>query len=57
MALTLYSAACVTFILVCFAMLWPLRAALRAVNGEIRQLQHETDLGPEQSEGVASTAS
>ena len=44
MAFTIYSVACVTFILVCLAMLWPIHVARRRVTTQIRELRAREDL-------------
>jgi uncharacterized membrane protein YqjE len=43
MAFTVYTFACVTFVLACLAMLWRTSSASRIVESEIAQLRRELD--------------
>jgi hypothetical protein len=56
MTLTVYSIACLTFILACLAMLWPINAASRGVAVEIRQLKRELNSATEAETAPGSPA-
>jgi Flp pilus assembly protein TadB len=44
MAFTIYSIACVIFILIGLAMLWPINAASRRIKSRMHQLQHDPSI-------------